>query len=111
MEKHSSDAHSNHSQSSGFAETMKTNTTINFSVESILSSENRTKKDNIDHFNLKSFENSISSPKSSSYEDLSRIFRPMPMRPMPSATLFQGKIDHIFLYNFHQDNRLKIIKF
>lgn len=90
MEKHSNDAHSNDSQSNGFAETTKSHTMINFSVESILSTANRPKKFDTNNFNVKTFENTISSPKINCDEDLNRIYRPMPMRPMPSATLFPG---------------------
>lgn len=93
MEKHSSDTHANDSQSSGFAEIIKSNTTINFSVESILSSESRTKKVDTDHFHIKSFDNSSAPTKILSNEDLSRIYRPMPMRPLPNAALFQGKFN------------------
>lgn len=111
MEKHSSDTHANDSQSSGFAEIIRSNTTINFSVESILSSESRTKKVDTDHFHIKSFDNSSAPTKILSNEDLSRIYRPMPMRPMPSATLFQGKFNlctSVLLKKIVKKNRLKL---
>lgn len=111
MEKHLSDTHSNDSQSSGFAETTKSNTMINFSVESILSNENRSKKIPTENMNSKSFENILSLPKSMNCEDPNRIYRPMAMRPMPSATFFQGKKMHsIFMWTFWKWKCMNIIK-
>lgn len=93
MEKHFGDTHSNDSHASGPIETIKNNTVINFSVESILNgSQNWTKKSDTEIVNHKSFEK-VSSPQRSTavQEDCSRIFRPMPMRYVSNSTLYHGK--------------------
>lgn len=89
MDKHSSDTHSNDSQSSGPVENNKT--AINFSVESILNGSNCTKKCDTENGDQKSLGRGHSPQKSSIPEDCSRIFKPMPMRYVSNPTVYHGK--------------------
>lgn len=91
MEKHLSDTHSNDSHSSRPVETIKTNTVINFSVESILNGSNCTKKSDTESIEPNTFEKVISPQKSTVPEECSRIYRPMPMRYMSNSTFYHGK--------------------
>lgn len=81
MEKHSSDTHSSDS-----IETTKSSNAINFSVDSILSTSNWMRKSDTQHVDLKS----ASSHKITAIDDCSRVYRPMPMRYVSNAPLFQG---------------------
>lgn len=91
MEKHLNDTHSNDSHSSGPVEMIKTNTIINFSVESILNGSSCTKKCDTESIESNSFEKVISPQKSTVPEDFSRIYRPMPMRYISNPTIYHGK--------------------
>lgn len=91
MEKHANETQSNDSQSIEMAQTTKCNTAINFSVDSILSNSNWAKKIDVNSFNFKSSESSVSLPKLSTTEDFNRIHRPMPMRYMTNPSLYPGK--------------------
>lgn len=85
MEKNSSDTHS--SESIVSIETTKSNNAINFSVDSILSTSNWMKKNDTQHVDAKS----TSIHKFSAIDEFSRVYRPMPMRYVSNAPLFQGK--------------------
>lgn len=91
MEKHANETRSHDLQSMEMAATTKCNTAINFSVDSILSNSNWTKKSDANSLNCKSSESSVSLPKSSTPEDFNRIHRPMAMRYVTNPALYQGK--------------------
>lgn len=93
-DRHSNEIQSRDSHSSELVATTKSNTSINFSVDSILSSTNVTRKCGTDKLSDAVNNSPIgrcNSPKSTSIDDFNRIHRPMPMRYLPNPSLFQGK--------------------
>lgn len=93
MERHSSDIRSSELYSSKLVTTTKSNTSINFSVDSILNGSNVTKKCDAERFSDIDINSSVdysNSLTSTIADDFKRIHRPMPMRYLHSPGLLQG---------------------
>lgn len=95
MEKQPNDLQTSDSCASELAATTKSNTVINFSVDSILSNSNQTK--NCDSEKVEPLDaaknlsiNRCNATELANFDDLNRIYRPLPMRYLPNPNLFHG---------------------